>query len=270
MGAGVSIRHAVSGRIATITLDRPEKLNAITFAMRDRFVELLEAAGADEAVHVVVVQGAGRAFTAGVDVTDRPDLQDPSGHDGSDDAASIAQTVACWERIWRLPVPVVVKAHGWCVGWGLEIALHADVVVASEDCRFSYPSVANGSGLPDSSMTVYHLGPQWAKRLLGAGETIDGRTAERIGLVSEAVPADELDARTDAVAGAFAARPRSLLGAAKAVVNESVELLGRQRLSASAVAANARARRDPTAAEFTRRVREEGLAAAIEWRDRSG
>src|SRR6478735_4688980 len=84
------------------------------------------------------------------------------------------------------------RSHAHCVGWGLEIALHADLVLASHDCTFFFPSVRNGAGLPDSTMAIYHLGIQWAKRLLLTGDAIDGRTAARIGLVVESFAENEL------------------------------------------------------------------------------
>lgn len=235
--------YAVADHIATITFDRPDKLNAITFEMRDRFLERLDAAAADPDVLVVIVKGNGRAFTSGVDVGDRRDLQDPAGRSIEADEAEIAKAASGWERMLTLPKPILVKAHGYCVGWGLEIALHADIVLASRDCQFFYPSVTNGTGLPDSSTTVYHLGPQWSKRLLMAGEIIDGATAERIGLVSEALPADALDAAIEALARRTAAVAPELLAASKRVVNEAVERMGRPALQKLAVKANASARR---------------------------
>ena len=238
------IRYDVVGRVATLALDRPEKLNAITFAMRDALIERLQQAAMDPDVGVIVVEGRGRAFTAGVDLADRPDLMHSSDRGIEADEAEIETAARAWETMLRIPKPIVVKTQGYCVGWGLEIALHGDIVLASEDCQFSYPSVTMGTGLPDSSTTVYHLGPQWAKRLLLAGDVIDGRTAERIGLVSEALPADELDAAVDALAQRMAALAPELLAQSKRIINESIELQGRATLQAFAVKANAEARRE--------------------------
>jgi enoyl-CoA hydratase len=270
-GALDGVRYGVADGVATITFDRPRTRNAITFAMREAFVARLAEAGADPAVRVVVVEGAGGTFTSGVDVGDRPEAQDPSATTLEADRAEIALTAERWAAMWTLPKPVIVKARGHCVGWGLEIALHADVVVASLDCRFFFPSVRNGSGLPDTCLAVYHLGPQWAKRLLLTGDAVDGATAARIGLVLEAVPDEDLDATVATLARRMAALPPALAAEAKAVVNHAVDLMGRLALQDMATEANARARRSPEAAEWTRRVREDGLAAAIAWReDRRG
>lgn len=261
------VRYDVADAVATITFDRPEKLNAITFAMRDAFVAHLDDAGRDPAVRVVVLKGNGRAFTAGVDLDDAPGRQDPSAHSMDDDMSEISKAAGAWLHLWTLPKPIVVKAHGHCVGWGLEIALHADLVLASHDCTFFFPSVRNGAGLPDSVAAVYQLGVQWAKRLLFTGDAIDGRTAARIGLVLESHPDDELDAAVDALVRRMAALPPELLAQSKAVVNEAIELMGRASLQRFATEANATARQSPLVAEFSQVLRERGLRAAIEWRD---
>jgi enoyl-CoA hydratase len=261
------VRYDVDDAIATITFDRPDKLNALTFAMADAFVARVDEARHDHAVRVVVVKGNGRAFTAGVDLADRPEWQDPAAHTEAEDIAEITRAADRWLSLWTLPKPVIVKAHGHCVGWGLELALHADMVLASHDCTFFFPSVRNGAGLPDSVAAIYQLGVQWAKRLLFTGDAIDGRTAARIGLALESYPIEELDEAVNTLARRMAALPPALLARSKAVVNQSVELLGRASLQNFAAEANAAARQSPEVAEFSRILRQRGLREAIEWRD---
>jgi enoyl-CoA hydratase len=261
------VRFHVAASVARITLDRPEKLNAITFDMADAIVGHVDDAIADDAVHVIVVDGAGAAFTTGVDIDDHLEEQSPGDKTFEVDRDDIARAARRWLRLWTCPKPVIVKAHGWCAAWGLEIAMHADIVLAAEDCKFFFPSIRNGAGLPDSATAVYHVGPQWAKRLLLAGEIIDGRTAERIGLVCQAYPADELEAAVDDLARRIAALPPALVRQSKAVVNESIEFLGRAQLQSFAEHANATARRDPEVARFGEILQREGRAAAIAWRE---
>jgi enoyl-CoA hydratase len=181
--------------------------------------------------------------------------------------AEITHAADRWMQLWTLPKPVVVKAHGHCVGWGLEIALHADLVVASHDCTFFFPSVRNGAGLPDSVAAIYQIGVPWAKRLLLTGDAVDGRTAARIGLVLESHPEDELDAAVAGLAHRMTLLPPELLAQSKAVVNESIELMGRSRLQRFAIEANASARQSPGVAAFSRVLRERGVREAIKWRD---
>ena len=223
------VQYRVNDGIATITFNRPEKRNAITFAMLDTWIEHLDRAAGDGDVRVVVLDGAGSTFTSGVDVGERPDLQDPAQRTLQEDEAEIVASAERWSRLWSLPKPVIVKARGYCVGWGLEIALYADFVLASKDCQFFFPSVRNGSGLPDSTMAIYHLGPQWSKRLLLTGDAIDGVTAARIGLVLEALPDEELDAGVDDLAGRLAAVP-PLMAESKRVINRAIDLMGRPQL----------------------------------------
>jgi enoyl-CoA hydratase len=261
------VDYRVEASIPTITLDRPEKLNAVTFTMADAIVEHLDQATVDPAVRVVVLQGAGDAFTTGIDIEDHLEEQSPGEKDFDADRADIARAAERWLRLWSCPKPIIVKAHGWCAAWGLEIAMHADIVLASEDCRFFFPSVRNGAGLPDSATAVYHLGPQWAKRLLFSGEIIDGRTAERIGLVCQAYPTGELDAAVDDLARRIAAIPSELVSQSKAVINQRIELMGRPALQSFAEHANATARRDPDVALFGQIMQRDGKAAAIAWRE---
>lgn len=262
-GGPGSVSRVVIDGVAHLTIEQPAKLNALTFAMRDQLVAHVRAAGADPAVGAVVVQGAGGVFSSGVDLDDRPERQDPAAHDRFTDRAEMAAASSAWSALWHLPTPVVVKAERYCVGWGLEIALHADIVVSTPDCRFFFPSVRNGSGLPDSAMVVHHVGPQWAKRLLLAGETVDGVTAERIGLVSQVVPAAEIDEAVLGLARRMARLPAAQLRHAKAVVNRAVELAGRAGLQEFAMDANAAIRTDPAAAAFSRSLRDQGRSAAI-------
>jgi enoyl-CoA hydratase len=261
------VHYRVDGAVARITLDRPEKLNALTFDMADALVAFVDDAMADPEVRVIVLAGAGAAFSTGVDLDDHLEEQSPGDKEYEADRADIARAARRWLRLWTCPKPVIVKAHGWCAAWGLEIAMHADVVLAAEDCKFFFPSVRNGAGLPDSATAVYHVGIQWAKRLLLSGEIIDGRTAERIGLVSQAYPEHELDRAVDDLARRMAALPPALLSESKAVINQSVELMGRKDLQTFAEHANATARRDPDVATFGEIMQRDGRAAAITWRE---
>lgn len=262
------VRYVVADGIATITFDRPEKLNALTFAMADAFEAAVRRADADPDVRVLVLRGEGDAFTTGVDVEDHLDEQDPAGKTLADDRADIARAAARWRALWDSPKPSIVRAHGWCAAWGLEIALHADIALATQDCRFFFPSVRNGGGLPDSAMVVHHVGPQWAKRLLVSGEIVDGATAARIGLVSESFASLEaLDEAIAVMARRIAALPVALVARAKLVCNDAVAQRGLDEVQDTAELANALARRDPEVATFGEILRTQGRAAAIAWRE---
>ncbi|NRA07200.1 MAG: enoyl-CoA hydratase/isomerase family protein [Myxococcales bacterium] len=245
--------------VATITLDRPEKLNAVTFSMQTAFAKALDRAEADASLHAVVIRGNGRAFCAGVDLEDMARHHGEFGHEA--DAARIRAAALHWTKLWNLRKPVIVRAHGHCVGWGLEIALNADIVLASEECRFHFPSIRIGTGLPDSAMAIYHLGLQWAKRMLLTGDAIDGRTAERIGLALMALPEARLDDEVEILTRSLCEVPVDLLAESKAVLNRAVELMGRTQLQEFSEISNATARRDPRVDAWNRSVTSQGSRA---------
>jgi len=246
------VRYGSEAGVANITFDRPEKRNALTFSMQAAFSRALERAAADDSVRAVVLRGNGSAFCAGVDLQEM--AEEHGDVDFEADAARIREAAQHWTKIWELPKPVIVKAQGHCVGWGLEIALNADMVLASTDCRFHFPSIRLGTGLPDSAMAIYHLGPQWAKRLLLTGDAIDGRTAERIGLALLALPEEQLEDETQALARSLAEVPLDLLAESKSVLNRAIELMGRSQLQAFSELANATARRNPRVDAWSRSV----------------
>jgi enoyl-CoA hydratase len=260
--------YETAGGLATITLNRPEKLNALTFALVDALVGTLKAAEADPDVHVIVLKGRGRAFSVGLDVQEqsRPH-QDPRVRGLRLDAMEIFEVTERFARLWLLHKPIIVQAQGYVLGWALEIALFADAIIATEDAQFGYVNVKNGTGLPDSSMALYHLGPQWAKRLLLTGDTVDGKTAERIGLVLKAVPADQLEAEVQDLALRMTTVPVEVLHASKSVLNRAIDLMGRPVLQQFASETNALSRMNPFVAEWTHRVRDEGIHAALAWRE---
>ena len=246
------IQYTAEAGVANITFDRPEKRNALTFSMQQAFSRALERAAADDAVHAVVLRGNGSAFCAGVDLQEM--AEEHGEVDFEADAARIRAAARHWAKIWELPKPVIVKAQGHCVGWGLEIALNADMLLTSTDCRFHFPSIRLGTGLPDSAMAIYHLGPQWAKRLLLTGDAIDGRTAERIGLALLALPEEELEEETRSLAQSLAQVPLDLLAESKSVLNRAIELMGRSQLQDYSELANATARRNPRVDAWSRSV----------------
>jgi len=219
-------------------------------------------------VRVVVLKGNGPAFSVGVDLADVMTAErDSTALGGRLDALQIAEQARLWSVPWDLRKPVIVGAQGYCVAVALEIALRCDLILAAEDAQFGHLSVRNGTGLPECAMDLYHVPPQWAKRLWLTGDLIDGKTAARIGLVLDAVPAGELEGRVNDLAARIASVPLDLLAASKRVLNAAIDRMGRPALQQIAPELNAIARANPAAMEFARRVREDGIAAALTWRE---
>jgi enoyl-CoA hydratase len=155
--------------------------------------------------------------------------------------------------------------HGYCLGGGLELALHCDFILAADDASFGYPPAR--AGLPDTQMFAFRLGTQWAKRLLYTGDSIDSQTAERIGLALKVLPRPQLEDESMALARAIAAVPQSIVQGAKRVLNAAVERLGLEATASQSHHEFARARQSDDISEFSRIAREQGTAAAIAWRN---
>jgi enoyl-CoA hydratase len=263
-----TIVYETDGGKARITLNRPEKLNAISWQMQQELQQALATVDRDPAVHVAVICGAGRAFSAGYDISPPPGeiTHAATGH-------SLERDMWMMERAqdYRMPLfdmhkPVIAQVHGYCLAGGTDVALLCDIVIAAEDARFGYPPV-RALGSPVNHMWTYLAGPQWAKRMLLTGDTITGAEAERIGLVMKAVPEGELTAEVEELADRMAMIDVDLLASNKRIVNMAMELMGARTMQRMAAERDAIARQAPVVTEFYQMAKEKGLKAALEWRD---
>jgi len=258
------------GRIARITLNRPDRLNAISEAMPGEIRRAVEQANADDAVHVIVLAGAGRAFCAGYDLKqyaegETPLIQDMPW-DPMQDYRIMKGFTDDFFSIWRSYKPVLCKVQGYAVAGGSDIALCADIVVMAEDARIGYMP-ARVWGCPTTAMWVYRLGAEKAKRMLLTGDTIDGKTAKAWGLVYEAVPEDLLDAEVDALAERMAAVPKNQLMMQKLMINQAYENMGLAGTQMIATHFDGITRHTPEGMWFKRHAEAHGFHAAVEWRD---
>jgi enoyl-CoA hydratase len=254
-------------RVVRITINRPERRNAISPAIQRELIEAVEAAARDCDVHAVIVRGAGKSFCAGYDIG-----AGASAHDGTAQpslprrALETAEMARGWSRIWNAPIAVIAQIHGDCLAGGTDLALHCDLIVAAEDAVIGFPAVRMG-GTPPTNMWLYHVGVQWSKRLLFTGDTFTGRMAEKIGFALEAVPAEALDASVLTLSARIAAVGRDIVGINKHVLNRGVDLMGRALLQDIAAPMDAVANQAPEMAAFQARAGEIGLAAAFKERD---
>ena len=263
-----TILYEVEGGKARLTLNRPEKLNALSWQMQRELQEALWATDRDPEVHVAILRGAGRAFSSGYDITPPPGdrTHAAGGHSMERDIWFLEQAQQMRMVIWEMHKPVIAQVHGYCLAGGTDLAFLCDVVIAAEDAVFGFPPV-RAMGSPVAHMWTYLVGPQWAKRLLLTGDSVSGREAERIGLVLKAVPADALEAEVEALADKMAKIDVDLLAANKRIVNMAMELMGARTMQRMAAERDAIGRQSPVVHEFYRRAKEEGLKAAVEWRD---
>ncbi len=263
-----TILYEVEQGKARLTLNRPEKLNAISWQMQQELHDALSAADRDPAVHVAIIRGAGRAFSAGYDISPPPGelTHAAAGHSLERDIWFMERAQDMRMTIFDMHKPVIAQVHGYCLAGGTDLALLCDIVIAAEDAQFGYPPV-RALGSPVNHMWTYLVGPQWAKRMLLTGDSISGKVAERIGLVLKAVPADSLEAEVEQLAARMALIDVDLLAANKRIVNMALELMGARTMQRMAAERDSIARQAPVVHEFYQMAKEKGLKSALEWRD---
>ena len=269
-----TLLFAVDEGIATITLNRPDSLNTIVPPMPDELEAAVHEAIADRAVKVIVLRGAGRAFCAGFDFGDGFHHWDEGlttggqWDPGKDFAGAISDLgpVPKFMSIWRSPKPVIAQVHGWCVGGGSDLALCADLVIASEDARIGTPySRVWGSYL--TGMWLYRLGLTRAKELALTGKPLSGFEAAEIELINRAVPFAELQTTVREQARELASLPGSQLAAMKLIVNQAYENMGLASTQFLGPILDGLMRNTPDAHQFVETAGAEGVAVAIEHRD---
>ncbi len=260
------------GRIARITLNRPEALNAIDDQLPRELEEAVAKANGDAKVHVIVLAGAGRAFCAGYDLAfyaeargENSVIQDMPW-DPMKDYAFMMRNTECFMSLFRSHRPVICKVHGFAVAGGSDIALCADIVIMEESARIGYMPVRVW-GCPTPAMWVYRLGPEKAKRMLFTGDTVDGREAERMGLVLKAVPAADLDAEVERLAERMAGVPVNQLMMQKLMINQALENMGLRTTQMIATVFDGITRHSPEGLAFKRRAETVGWKQAVRERD---
>jgi enoyl-CoA hydratase len=270
------ILYGQEARKVTITLNRPEKRNALSPDMVGELHDALIEADALVDVNVIVLAAAGKDFCTGYDLAGHYAGQGDEAAAAyrtlnstlEDDSWQIEQTQRKLMVLFELHKPVIAKVHGNCLAGGTDLALMCDMVMAAEDAKFGFPA-ARANGTPPSNMWFYHVGPQWAKRILMTGDSLWGRDAARLGLVLDAVPADELDAAVDELARRVACVDAELLAAHKRVVNLALELGGARTLQRMATEFDARAHisQGPRRKQFKADMAAHGLKDALRNRD---
>jgi enoyl-CoA hydratase len=269
-----TLLYSVEDSTATITLNRPDALNTIIPPMPDELEASVHRAIADREVKVIVLRGAGRSFCAGFDFGggfhhwDQGLTTDGHWDPGKDFAGATSSLgpVPRFMSLWRSPKPVIAQVHGWCVGGGSDLALCADLVIASEDARIGTP-YSRVWGCYLTGMWLYRLGLTRAKEMALTGRPLSGREAAEIELINRAVPFPELEATVRDEATRLASLPASQLAAMKLIVNQAYENMGLASTQFLGPILDGLMRNTPNAREFIEVAESEGVAAAIERRD---
>jgi len=253
------------GQAAWVTLNRPDKLNAISGEVVTRLRECWKQAIEDDKVKVVVLTGAGRAFSAGYDISEEVE-QNIVGAESWHDV--LAQDVALTMELWELPKPTIAAVKGWCLAGACELAMACDLVVAADDAQFGEPEIRYGSG-PVTLLMPFVLGQKKTNELLFTGDAISATEAERLGLVNAVVAVDALEDAVNALVAKIAPTPLPVLRLTKLALVRAQEAMGLR----AAVAANLdisamlNAADTPEQQEFDQIAATQGLKAALQWRD---
>jgi enoyl-CoA hydratase len=267
--------YETDGRIATITLNRPDRLNAIARGMPQEIREAVEKANDDNDIHCIVLTGAGRSFCAGYDLIDFAEHRSPAAGGQSTakgpwdpmvDFAMMGRNTQDFMSLWRSNKPTIAKVRGHAVAGGSDIALCCDLVVMAEDAKIGYPP-ARVWGVPTPAMWVYRLGAEKAKRMLLTGDLITGKEAAAMGLILEAVPKSELNARVVALATRIAAVPKNQLMMVKLMINQAIESMGLVQTQMFATLFDGIARHSPEGVWFKQQAEEKGFKEAVRQRD---
>jgi enoyl-CoA hydratase len=260
-----TIIYETDGPLARITLNRPERLNAINLTMPEELERAVGEANANPRVRAIVLRGAGRAFCAGFDLEPRL-FTGPAQWDPVADYSLTTALAAKFMSLWYSRKPTVAQVHGWCVAGGTDMVLCSDLIVAAEDARIGY-APARVWGSPLTAMWVYRLSAEWAKRLLLTGDAVDGRTAERIGLVHKAVPEADLEREVEVLAGRIARIPASQLVSMKLLVNQAYENMGLRTTQLLGSILDGLMRHTPEGLAWRRLIDEKGIREALRQRD---
>src|SRR3954451_20110919 len=263
------IKYEVVRSTAVITVNRPERRNALSSTLLKELHAALLEADEHNTVHCVVLHGAGPHFCAGADLNEYSAGRGPEyrgRQEIDDDVWRLEQGQRMRIQIFDMHKPVIAQVHGTCIGIGTELAWFCDMVIVADDARIGFPPTRD-LGTPPGSMWLYHCGPQWAKRLLLTGDSLSGKDAAAIGLALKSYPADQLQTEVMRLANRMGLVDPHLLSANKRIVNLGLELMGARTLQRIGAEIDARGHLAPKARAFRETMRTHGVKHAFQQRD---
>ena len=264
--------YETDDRIARITLNRPDVMNAIDDEVPHELADCVARANADASVHVIVLSGNGPAFCAGYDLTyyaqgtKRNAITQDMPWDPMKDYAFMMRNTELFMSLWRSYKPTLCKVHGYAVAGGSDIALCCDLVIMADDAKIGYMPTRVW-GCPTTAMWVYRMGAENAKRMLFSTVKIDGVEAARMNLVHKAVPSAELDAYVEAMAQRMATVPTNQLMMQKLMINQAIEAMGLRQTQMFATIFDGITRHSPEGYNFKKRAEDVGWKTAVRDRD---
>jgi enoyl-CoA hydratase len=266
-------KDAQNPRVARLLLNRPDRYNAISDDTPRDIRAAVDWANADDEVHVILVEGAGKGFCGGYDlqqfgegVLEHPCQQESTPWDPMVDYAYMKRNTEDFMTLWKSPKPTIAKVHGAAVAGGSDIALCCDMLVMADDAYIGYMPTRVW-GCPTTAMWTYRLGPMRAKQMMFTGDTITGKQAADWGLANLSVPAIELESAAMKLATRIAGVPHSHLAMHKMVVNQVMLTMGLEQTQQMATVFDGITRHNPEGMWFRRYAQDQGFKAAVQWRD---
>ncbi len=286
-----TLTYEVTGRIARITLNRPQRGNGITMDMPIEIAACVERANIDRGVHVIALAGNGTGFCGGYDLVEsaetlvvgesgdarpRGSVLDPlvqmqnhrpgSTWDPVTDYAMMSRNVKGFMSLFHGEKPVACKVHGFCVAGGTDMALCSDLLVIADDAKIGYPP-ARVWGSPTTSLWFHRIGLEKAKRLLFTGDCLSGKEAREWGLAIESAPADQLDSRFESLLERIARMPINQLVMMKLLLNQSVMSQGLHSTQVLGTVFDGITRHTEEGYAFQQRAMQSGFKQAVRERD---
>ena len=252
-------------RVRRITLNRPEKRNALNHTLRGNLIDALHANDLDDDVRVSIVRGAGTSFSAGYDLGGGNEGHELPFYTPPGEGQWPRHVIEGWMSIWDLAKLVIAQVHGYCLAGGSELATGCDLVYVAEDAKMGYPAVR--FGVPDMHFHAWFLGMRRAMEMMITGDSISGVDAVKEGWANRAFPADRLDEEVLAVAERIAAIPAELVQLNKRVVHRQMDHMGMRAGIRAGTELCALGTHTQAMADFIAATQEKGLTGALSDRD---
>jgi enoyl-CoA hydratase len=258
-----------SNGIGKLTLNRPEKLNAVTMVMMQEFSDAINNVENDPEIKVLIIKGAGRSFCAGHDLNEMDPVETKpyaiTTPIFKERRETFKSTKDVLFRLWELPQPIIAQVHGFALVWGYKIAMNCDLVYAAENATFGYRPLGGAARL--DGLWPWLIGMRKSKELLFTGEYISGRQAADMGLINDAVPLEKLESTVEEMAQKIARLPLEILALNKTAVNRCFEMMGLREGVSYSLELHTMAHDLPAQHELEQTLREKGVKQGVAQRD---
>jgi enoyl-CoA hydratase len=251
--------------VRRITLNRPEKRNALNHPLRGQLLQALREGDQDRNVRVQIVNGAGPSFSAGYDLGGGNDGEEMPFYTPGGEGAWPRHVTESWMSIWDLAKPVIAQVHGYCLAGGSELATGCDLVYVAEDAQMGYPAVR--FGVPDMHFHAWFVGMRKAMEMMVTGDSISGIEAVELGWANNAFPVEELDDRVLEIATKIAKMPADIVQLNKRIVHRGMEAMGLRTAIRAGTELCALGTHQKSLRDFVARTQTDGLTAALDDRD---